>query len=81
MATASEILPLEGPPAVSSATQTRRTGATSSSEAVMNAWIAAQSINLTRHAAALQPRNALRGTHSGGEFADYNSAPRTSADV
>ncbi len=55
MATASEILPLEGPPAVLPATQGQRASTTSSSEAVMNAWIGAQSINLTRHAAALQP--------------------------
>src|SRR6266849_3861268 len=55
MATASEILPLEGPPAVLPATQGPRASTTSSSEAVMNAWIGAQSINLTRHAAALQP--------------------------
>jgi hypothetical protein len=55
MATASEILPLERPSAVSPAAEPPRASATSSSEAVMNAWIGAQSINLTRHAAALQP--------------------------
>jgi hypothetical protein len=55
MSTASEILPLEGPLATSAVAQPPRTIATSSSEAVMNAWIGAQSINLTRHAAALQP--------------------------
>jgi hypothetical protein len=53
MATASEILPLEGPPV--SVAPPSRVAATSSAEAVLNAWIGAQSINLTRHAAALQP--------------------------
>jgi hypothetical protein len=55
MATASEILPLEGPPEVSSAPPPPRISATSSTGEVMNAWIGAQSMNLTRHAAALQP--------------------------
>jgi hypothetical protein len=55
MATASEILPLQGPPAISAAIPSPRASATSRAEAVMDAWIRAQSINLTRHAAALQP--------------------------
>jgi len=55
MATASEILPLEGPPEVSPASQPPRVAASSSADETRNAWIGAQSLNLTRHAAALQP--------------------------
>lgn len=55
MATASEILPLEGPPAAPRAAEPVRQRAGTSPEAVLNAWIGAQSINVTRHAAALQP--------------------------
>jgi hypothetical protein len=54
MATASEILPLEGPPAASPGVQPPRVSAMDSDQ-VRNAWISAQSLNLTRHAAALQP--------------------------
>jgi hypothetical protein len=55
MATASEILPLEGPPEVSPASQPPRVAASSNADETRNAWIGAQSLNLTRHAAALQP--------------------------
>jgi len=55
MATASEILPLEGPPAATPAAPSMRAGTSESPEEVLNAWIGAQSMNLTRHAAALQP--------------------------
>jgi hypothetical protein len=54
MASASEILPLEGPPATPPAAQLSRALAADSASA-FNAWIGAQSLNLTRHAAALRP--------------------------
>src|ERR1700741_360108 len=54
MATPAEILPLKGPPAAPPAVQTPRTVATYSDD-VLASWTATQSLNLTRHAADLQP--------------------------
>src|ERR1700739_3863875 len=54
MATASEILLQEGSPAAPPAVQPTRKLAMDADE-LLTAWTAAQSLNLTRHEAALQP--------------------------